>query len=259
MSQTIELDDTMPGSEPRPRPLIGACVCGCQIFVIAEAFGLGMKRCHDCGAMHRDLATFAYRIDAYYDRGYHRDLQRHEHVVPYLQRVEQDRAAAAHRLAEYRSKITMQAVDGEWLDVGCGNAAFVDHLRSEGIKAFGIDPDPQVTHAHDHVSRGRITTVLAKYDVITYHDVIEHLPDPIGEIRMAAASLKHDGYLIIEIPNVWAPHGAGLHHFKVEHLWYFTVAALSKMRDKYTPELSWEWYYEPIPGKQTLIVRQCGA
>lgn len=40
------------------------------------------------------------------------------------------------------------------------------------------------------------------FDLITFWDVIEHLPNPIMELKLAYNLLKRNGILILEIQNI---------------------------------------------------------
>ena len=41
-----------------------------------------------------------------------------------------------------------------------------------------------------------------RFDVITFFDVVEHLPDPIAALRRAAEHLEPGGALVVKVPDV---------------------------------------------------------
>ncbi len=101
---------------------------------------------------------------------------------------------------------------GEVLDVGCGRGEFLEVMREAGVKARGIDLDPE-----------SVATCKAKgfdaevADLFTYLDslpeasldgifcsqVVEHLaPERVPVfVKLAAARLRQGGVLAVETPN----------------------------------------------------------
>lgn len=113
----------------------------------------------------------------------------------------------------------------------------------------------QVDGPRDYVLKARIDSdgyYSGLFSFITYHDVLEHLVDPLTELKVATSLLASGGILIVEIPDVFVT--AGAKHFKREHLWYFSrnglelIGAVLNLR-----QIS---HYQPIPGKRTIVWRR---
>ena len=51
------------------------------------------------------------------------------------------------------------------------------------------------------IDASSVATVRGIWDVITWHDVLEHVADPFAEIRHSAHYLAPNGYLVIEAPD----------------------------------------------------------
>lgn len=71
----------------------------------------------------------------------------------------------------------------------------------------------------------------AIYDVVVFNHVVEHLADPIENLRYGVERLRPGGLLVIGVPNFgsWMArlrkaHGASLH--PQEHYWQFTRESL---------------------------------
>jgi SAM-dependent methyltransferase len=100
------------------------------------------------------------------------------------------------------------ARSGTLLDVGCAHGWFLDAARRRGYRVSGIEPDSAVasqavTRGHD-VAHGLFPAVLpagAKFDVVVFNDVFEHLPDPRGAFRAIAGALRPGGLLAVNLPN----------------------------------------------------------
>lgn len=93
------------------------------------------------------------------------------------------------------------------LDVGSAHGWFLTAAASRGALVIGIEPDEVVAgHSQlvDHVRRGyfpEILRVQEQFDVITFNDVLEHMPDPAATIRVSCEHLRSGGMLSINIPD----------------------------------------------------------
>lgn len=103
------------------------------------------------------------------------------------------------------------------LDVGCWNGDLGRVLMTQGCRVTGVEVDPGAAEAAreflEHVvvadlDRTPLSTSFpdARFDVIVFADVLEHVMDPAGVLADAAALLTDDGYVVISIPNI--THGS---------------------------------------------------
>jgi SAM-dependent methyltransferase len=95
------------------------------------------------------------------------------------------------------------------LDVGFGDAVFLELARSAGWIAQGVDSDPVAVEAAAarglDVRQGHIdslTGMAGSFDAITMSHVIEHLHDPLRALESAFSLLKPGGRLWVETPNI---------------------------------------------------------
>lgn len=239
--------------------LIERCLCGSLSWTQIQMKGprgLVIASCLNCGT--KWLITHKTRedIEAWYaGGGYHDDTKRHANVIPYEDRYDSDRVAALKRIHRYRDRLPPHLVPNDsailtyLLDVGAANGAFVHVALENGYNAIGIDPDARFQSAS--VKHGTLqTTPLPRgYEVITYHDVLEHLPDPLTEIRAAGNLLAPDGCIVLEVPDVHIE--AGEKHYKPEHLWYFTLRTLAEL--VHDAGLEATKFDYPIPGKMAVF------
>jgi SAM-dependent methyltransferase len=101
--------------------------------------------------------------------------------------------------------------------------------------------------------------VRGRFDIITYHDVIEHVQDPTAELLRLHRYLRPEGLLVLDTPDAddreFAERGLDWHHLKpIEHLWYFTERSLGTLLSK-TGYLI-EQIDRPIPGKIVAYSRR---
>lgn len=147
------------------------------------------------------------------------------------------------------------------LDIGCGTGAFILASLKKGYISFGCDLflGSVREEVRSWVRKGTIEDFCnlfqSYYDVITLHDVIEHLLYPKIAIRAAKHLLREDGLLVLELPDMGSDlakrEGLNFHSIWVrEHIWYFTYPQLREVLEKEGFHVLVVDY--PIPGKMTL-------
>jgi len=94
------------------------------------------------------------------------------------------------------------------LDIGCASGYLADILAGRGYEVVGIEkpggcgdsfPD-RVELVEGDVDDG-LPPLQGKFSYVICGDVLEHLRDPAGLLRQAAAILEPDGLLIGSLPN----------------------------------------------------------
>jgi 2-polyprenyl-3-methyl-5-hydroxy-6-metoxy-1,4-benzoquinol methylase len=95
------------------------------------------------------------------------------------------------------------------LDVGCGNGFFLALAREAGWQVEGIDSSRK--NAELALSKFSLSVKVGdlnsientekRYDVISFWDVMEHLPNPSQIIQKASRMLKPNGLILVGLPN----------------------------------------------------------
>lgn len=97
------------------------------------------------------------------------------------------------------------------LDVGCGDGAFLDAVRAHrpAVRLRGIETEgAPARRARDRgldVTHGAFPDDLdpsERFDCMVFNDVLEHLIDPWGALRVARSRLRAGGYVVASIPNI---------------------------------------------------------
>ncbi len=87
------------------------------------------------------------------------------------------------------------------LDVGCGSGVFLSRMKALGMKVSGVDPFTKNNPALN-IKKAELKSVKGQFDVITMNNVLEHVPNPVNDLKIIRKLLKADGTAIIAVPNV---------------------------------------------------------
>lgn len=123
---------------------------------------------------------------------------------------------------------------GRLLDVGTGSGLLLVAARRRGWSVAGVEISADAAaHAREKygldVIAGDVFAVpdSARYDVVVFNHVVEHLLDPIGNLGYGVERLRPGGLLVVGVPNFgsWMARlrkaqWASLHPH--EHYWQFT-------------------------------------
>lgn len=185
--------------------LTPACVCSSTESTTETVHGLPMLRC-SCGILRQAVEMTPEQYADWYRVNYHDGVYRHSY--------DHDRRIAGRRLDAYALR-----PGAKLLDIGSGNNAFVDEANERGLDAWGAEPGEKFDAPRTYVGTLHgINFPALHFDVITIHDVLEHVPDMRGFLREVARMMKRPSTLIIDFPRFHDP--AGEHHWKpTEHLW----------------------------------------
>jgi SAM-dependent methyltransferase len=94
------------------------------------------------------------------------------------------------------------------LDVGCGGGELLAHYASLGWEAFGVDLAEEAARAaRERGAVVHVGTLAAapwapgSFDLVVYSHSLEHMPEPLEELRRARELLAPGGRLVILAPN----------------------------------------------------------
>ena len=91
------------------------------------------------------------------------------------------------------------------LDFGAGAGWKLQPFIEAGKECVGYDLSPAMVAAGRergvHMVQGDEKTVVGTYDLLMLNHTLEHLLDPIGQLRRLSENLADDGHLLIEVPG----------------------------------------------------------
>ena len=150
-----------------------------------------------------------------------------------LQRLVMDRALKAPPL-----KTIADATPGSLLDVGCGRGDLGAAFIRRGWRAGGVEPSPEACAvARSQGVEARQGTLDStelpdgSFDAAVMRHSLEHVPDPITDLRRVLRLLRPGGLLAISVPNFdsWERRRFGSAWFHLDlprHRTHFTPPAL---------------------------------
>jgi SAM-dependent methyltransferase len=121
------------------------------------------------------------------------------------------------------------------VDFGAGGGEWAYLLKSRGVEIFGIEPNQGYGgFAREHYGLNLFLGMYQEanlekgaYEVATLFHVLEHLKDPVDDIRNLSAFLKDGGYFAIEVPDILHAAMRFDHKWHDGHLFGFDIKTLA--------------------------------
>jgi SAM-dependent methyltransferase len=139
-------------------------------------------------------------------------------------------------LARLRPRVPMGTV----LDVGCATGDFLKAAREQGWKVLGVDPSgagADAEHAGIPLVGGTVHEAAVEpgsLDLVTFWDVLEHVADPVVDLRRARELPRPGGVVGLTVPDrssvLAAVSGRRWFGYRTagEHLQFFTRRSLRR-------------------------------
>jgi 2-polyprenyl-3-methyl-5-hydroxy-6-metoxy-1,4-benzoquinol methylase len=178
----------------------------------------------------------------YYGSDYFEEFYGHDGAAPsgLLERARARfrRTAAARRFERAPFAISGRPA-GRVLDVGCGGGELLAHYAAHGWQALGIDPSATAAAAARRRGIEVHVGTLAdqpweheSFDLVVFSHSLEHIPEPLEELRAARQMLAPAGQIAIAAPNWrcwqrWLFRGYWFPLDLPRHLQHFSPRALS--------------------------------
>ena len=219
------------------RARTGCPVCEAEQQVkVAEHNGLHVVRCLSCGHQFVWPVPPDTELAAIYDQTYYQGSRQSVGFNDY------DGLAGSRRrmFTRHLRRLQRHVRAGRLLDVGCATGDFLKVAQRHGWEAMGVDPSParQQALAAGLKMVGRTIDDAEveprSIDLITFWDVLEHLPEPVEALRRTSALLAPQGIVSATVPNassaVASVSGRRWFGYKTagEHLQFFTTSTIRR-------------------------------
>jgi SAM-dependent methyltransferase len=123
-------------------------------------------------------------------------------------------STAIHRLLAWQALRTApldrlaHTPTGQLLDVGCGRGDLGSWFVHRGWSVTGVEPSEHAcTVARHRGVDARLGTLAdvklepGSYDAVVFRHSLEHVIDPVADLRRARETLRDDGVVIVTVPN----------------------------------------------------------
>src|SRR6266550_2616857 len=210
--------------------------CGVRRHAVVIQNGLAVVRCLSCGQRYVWPLPSEAELAAIYDPAYYRGGRGSVGFSDYAALA----PARRHMFSRHLDRIDRLVNTGRVLDVGCATGDFLLVAAQRGWEALGVDPSPAREQAQAAGVRMVGHTIddadVAPHslDLITFWDVLEHLPDPVASLRRAQELLTPGGLLAATVPNAGSAiarlSGRRWFGYKTagEHLQFFDPATINR-------------------------------
>ncbi len=169
-------------------------VCGARIRARVEEWS---AQCPVCGTWRSTLVPEINSAEL------HDPIDRSDRIAGFKLLRDENNSQILDDLASQ-----MSLEDKRLFDVGSAHGWFIEAARSRGMRAEGIEPESEmVDHARSRglaVRSGYFPAALGEgeqADVITFNDVLEHIPDVDAALAACADHLPPGGLLSVNIPS----------------------------------------------------------
>jgi len=128
-----------------------------------------------------------------------------------------------HKARQQMKVLYLQnTLPGKLLDVGCGDGLYLSIMQGKGWQVEGLDFDSDAVKRaqsvyHLNVKLGALKEMHypdSSFDAVTLRHVIEHLTDPVTELKECLRILRPTGKLVVVTPN-----SESLGHFLMKENW----------------------------------------
>ena len=206
--------------------------------------GYRIVRCKSCGLVYVSPRDAFNRIVRLYSHPYF-ELEKfaRKYRTGYRNYVADRELHAAYFRKKVR-EIRRHTSGGRLLDVGTAFGYFLEEARQAGFDGWGIDvSEYAATEAGKRLGKRILKGTLKdaelpaeSFDVVTAFQTLEHLPDPLENLRHMYALLVPGGMVMLVVPDQgsWIAAVLGRHWFGYkpkEHLYCFTARTISRMLD----------------------------
>ncbi len=206
-----------------------------------------VRLCASCGLGYTSPRLCGDRIHELYDDGYFNSEQ--NETFGYAD-YEKDLAAYERT---FRRKLRVigphcPAAPASVLEVGCAGGAFLKVMEDRGHEVWGVELAPgmldaaRARYGFERLFLGRFDEAAPQlpsggFGMVAMFDVVEHVPDPVRELRLAHDLLAPDGVLVLQTQDVMSRTrkvmGRRWHHFKqLEHIYHFSPGTLKELLER---------------------------
>ena len=190
--------------------------------------------CRKCGLIWSDPRPDDTAVLSFYSKHYRKEYK--GITAPKKKHVYRDAKSAMKRYAFFKDILK---TGNRLIDIGAGNGIFVYCMRKMGFNAEGVSPDEGFSRYAREALDLPVLTGFAKdidkknyYRFVTLHHVLEHMTDPLAELKNIWEMLQNDGFLYVSVPNAEDVMQDPGHRYHKAHIYTFNPETLTALGQK---------------------------
>jgi SAM-dependent methyltransferase len=183
--------------------------------------------CHHCGLVYQSPRMTEAERQSFYEAGYRTLYQGQEGPQPGDIAVQEARARVVLDFLRERIRLASPI-----LDIGCSTGILLKQFQKHyQAHAYGVEPGlkyreyAQAAGLEVYSSLEDLNlSSSGLFHLISMMHVLEHLPEPLIYLKNLRSLLEPEGWLLLEVPNLYA-HDC----FEVAHLVSFSPHTLTQL------------------------------
>ena len=177
--------------------------------IIDRVNGYDVIHCDACGFRHVLQLPSAEELRSAYGESYYRD-EKPNYVARAREDAEWQALAWEDRLSLFEELLERDPTRAySVLDIGCGPGWFLKAASDRGWKTQGVEPSTQAAAFAQSLGLDILNimfdessaTITDHADVVHLNNMLEHVADPIGLLRLAIGRVRPGGLVCVGVPN----------------------------------------------------------
>jgi 2-polyprenyl-3-methyl-5-hydroxy-6-metoxy-1,4-benzoquinol methylase len=161
------------------------------------------EKCTGCGSIYTNPYLKEGVLTGLYNNGDYKAYQKN-----LVAKGSEVRSSILENRKFIQVKEILNKKNASLLDVGCGNATFLNVCKQSGWNVQGVDPTKSsaqnaLEKYNIEVHEGEFgnAKINSKFDVVTFWGVLEHLRYPVLALERARSMLNDGGMIVFEVPS----------------------------------------------------------
>ncbi len=199
-----------------------------------------LQKCHNCNLIYPNTK---FQIDKNYVSKIYSNYSKQNHrKILYSTKKYRNTTFIKQRYRYCIERIFKNKKNIKVLEYGCGTGDFLSILKKKNIYHKGLEVDSYQTSIAKknglNVSNNNLNLELNNtYDLCVMFDTLEHLVDPIKELKILNKKIKKGGYLICYSPYIYSLAFELMGNnsnqvYPFEHLYFFGKKSLNILAKK---------------------------
>tara|TARA_Y100000310_G_C20567540_1_gene756293 strand:- start:67 stop:1119 length:1053 start_codon:yes stop_codon:yes gene_type:complete len=224
---------------------VNCIVCDSRDFELLsekDRFGLFMSVviCKKCGLVQTNPRMTESNYLEFYEQEYRRLYSSHETINSFFK----GQLGQGKIIYDFIKNATKHHITGKFvLEIGAGAGGILKFFEEKGNTVLGFDLDEEFLNfgksKNVNLKKGsleNLSEISQNPDIVIYSHTIEHINDPVKELKTLRKFLNKNSLLFIEVPGILnihrAPYGDFLKYLQNAHLYHFCLNSLHNVLRK---------------------------